>query len=158
MVGVEVRAFVDADTSATWRVFHAAVRQTAIRDYAPEQVEAWAPDSVNLEMWQERRQLARTFVAVVDATVVGFGDVTDEGLLDMLFVHPEWGRRGVARRLVAAVSNQAREMGLPRLRTHASRTARPAFERFGFMVDHINDTNWIRGQNLPNYDMHLDLD
>lgn len=157
-VAVEVRAFVDADASATWQVFHAAVRQTAIRDYSQEQVNAWAPDSVNLALWRERRQLARTLVAVLDATVVGFGDVTDEGLLDMLFVHPDWGRRGVARRLVAEISNHAREMGLLRLHTHASRTARPALERLGFVVDHINDTNWIRGQNLPNYDMHLDLD
>lgn len=158
MLGVEIRAFVDGDTSGTWRVFHAAVRQTAIRDYSREQVEAWAPDSVDLALWGARRRMATTFVAVADATVVGFSDLTDGGLLAMLFVHPQWGRGGVARRLVAEVTNRARTIGLPRLHTHASRTARPAFERFGFVVDQVNDTNWIRGQNLPNYDMHLDLD
>lgn len=31
------------------------------------------------------------------------------------------------------------------------------FERFGFVVDRANAENWIRGQNLPNCDMHLDL-
>lgn len=43
------------------------------------------------------------------------------------------------------------------LRTHASRTARPEFERFGFEVDRANESNWVRGQNLPDYDVHLRL-
>jgi putative acetyltransferase len=76
----------------------------------------------------------------------------------MLFVHPDAGRRGVARALVEAVVAKARALGLSELRTHASRTARPAFERFGFAVERANDQNWIRGQNVPNYDMRLTVD
>ncbi|GAA3131215.1 hypothetical protein JOF29_007567 [Kribbella aluminosa] len=52
----------------------------------------------------------------------------------------------------------ARELGLSELHTHASRTARPVFERFGFEVRRANDQNWIRGENLPNYDMRRTLD
>ncbi|WP_281067615.1 GNAT family N-acetyltransferase [Kribbella aluminosa] len=66
--------------------------------------------------------------------------------------------RGVARALVEAVVVMARELGLSELHTHASRTARPVFERFGFEVRRANDQNWIRGENLPNYDMRRTLD
>jgi putative acetyltransferase len=107
--------------------------------------------------WHERRAAAHTFVAVLDSRVVGFSDVTDDGLLDMLFVHSDAAGRGVARALVEAVVAKARELGLSELHTHASRTARPAFERFGFEVTRANEQNWIRGQNLPNYDMRLEL-
>ncbi|WP_432948682.1 GNAT family N-acetyltransferase [Kribbella sp. CA-253562] len=120
-----------------------------------EQIAAWAPESVDLVEWNERRSAAYTFVAVVDGRVVGFSDVTDDGLLDMLFVHSDAGGRGVARALVETVVAKARELGLSELHTHASRTARPAFERFGFEVERLNDQNWIRGQYVPNYDMRL---
>ncbi|MBK9697566.1 MAG: GNAT family N-acetyltransferase [Propionibacteriaceae bacterium] len=154
---IEVRPFVAADTIPTWEVFHAAVHQTAIADYSPEQVAAWAPDSVDVALWRQRRLRSWTFVAVVDGEVVGFSDVTQTGLLDMLFVHPDYGRQGVARVLVTRVIDQARALGLEELHTLASRTARPAFEAFGFVVDRSNDPNWIRGHNLPNYTMHLSL-
>lgn len=156
-MSVDIRPFVERDAQATWQAFHAAVRQTAVRDYSVEQVAAWAPDTVDLAAWGKRREQAHTFVAVVDGAVAGFADVTDAGLVDMLFVHPDHTGRGVARLLLTAVIDTARTRGLTRLHTHASRTARPVFERLGFITDRLNDSNWIRGQNLPNYDLHLDL-
>lgn len=146
------------DAKLTWNVYYRAVRDTASNDYSSEQVAAWAPDSVDVAAWNERRLSSHTFVATIERRVVGFSDVTDDGLLDMLFVHPEADGRGIARALVTAVVKKAHELGLPRVHTHASRTARPAFEHFGFEVDRANQTNWIRGENLPNYDMHLKLD
>ena len=83
--------------------------------------------------------------------------LTDDGVLDMLFVHPDAGGQGVARMLVEAVLGEARRRGLARVSTHASRTARPAFERLGFVVDRENVDNTTRGVRVPNFDMHLDL-
>jgi putative acetyltransferase len=154
-MSVSVRPYESDDAGATWEAYFRAIRDTASRDYTAEQIAAWAPEAVDLVEWNQRRSAAHTFVAVVDGRVVGFSDVTDDGLLDMLFVHSDAGERGVARALVEAVVAKARELGLSELRTHASRTARPAFERFGFEVERANDQNWIRGQNVPNYDMRL---
>ena len=75
----------------------------------------------------------------------------------MLFVHPDASRRGVARALVTAVLNEARRRGLNRVTTRASRAARPAFQRFGFVVDRENLDNTVRGVTVPNVDMHIDL-
>lgn len=154
---VSVRPYEPDDAEPTWESYFHAVRDTASKDYSPDQVAAWAPAAVDLTEWNERRAAAHTFVAVIDDRVVGFSDVTDDGLLDMLFVHSAATGRGVARALVEAVVSKARELGLSELHTHASRTARPVFERFGFAVTRANEQNWIRGQNLPNYDMHLAL-
>lgn len=152
-----MRAYEPEDAESTWETYFRAIRDTASKDYSPEQVAAWAPDSVDLLEWNDRRSAAHTVVAVLDGRVVGFSDVTDDGLLDMLFVHSDAGGRGVARALVEAVVVRARELGLSELHTHASRTARPVFERFGFEVRRANDQNWIRGENLPNYDMRRTL-
>ncbi|MHA6523314.1 GNAT family N-acetyltransferase [Tessaracoccus sp. G1721] len=154
---VSLRPYRDTDAEPTWQVFHAAVRVTAAADYTPEQLAAWSPDEVDLEAWGRRRADAWTMVAVAGERVVGFSDLTDDGVLDMLFVHPDAGGQGVARMLVEAVLDEARRRGLTRVVTHASRTARPAFERFGFVVDRENPDNLTRGVRVPNFDMHLDL-
>jgi putative acetyltransferase len=152
-----VRGYEPGDAQATWEAYFRAIRGTASKDYSPEQIAAWAPEQVDLADWNEHRLAAHTFVATIGRRVVGFSDVMDDGLLDMLFVHPDAGGRGVARALVAAVISKARELGVSQIHTHASRTALPAFKRFGFQVERTNTENWIRGQNLHNYDMYLDL-
>ena len=154
---VLIRRYEPRDALDTWRVFTAAVRGTAVRDYSEAAVAAWAPDDVDEERWAARRAAAHTFVACDGERVVGFSDLAHDGLLDMLFVHPDHSRRGVARDLVAAVLRQARVLGVTRVDTQASLTARPVFERLGFVVDRFNAENWVRGHNLPNYDMHIDL-
>ncbi|PPK94744.1 putative acetyltransferase [Kineococcus xinjiangensis] len=153
---VLIRRFETADAGDTWRVFHAAVHGTASRDYTPEQIQAWAPPTVDEAAWQRRRSASHTYLACLGGAVVGFSDFTDEGLLDMLFVHPDAGGRGVARALVTHVLHEAAAAGHHRLHVHASLTARPAFERFGFTVD-VTRLAEIRGQKLRNFDMSIDL-
>src|SRR3954452_24801180 len=105
----ELRAYRSPeDVETTFGVFQAAIRQTAAAVYRPDQVEAWAgPARADLSGWDVRRQRASTVVAVVDGTVVGFTDLLPDGLVDMLFVHPGAGGRGVARALLTAVELEA---------------------------------------------------
>ena len=155
-----VRAYRAGDDAAgTHAAFRQAVVQTASSDYDSEQIAAWAgtPD-VDLAHWDARRVAAHTFVAVVGGHVAGFVDFLDDGLLDMLFVHPDHGRTGVARALVATVRQEARSAGLVTLHTHASRTARPAFERFGFRTIRERPDNVVGGRIVPNYEMQCDLE
>lgn len=153
---LEIRRYEAADAADTWRVFHAAVHGTASRDYTAEQIQAWAPPTMDEDRWRLRRSAAHTYLACLDEAVVGFSDFTDAGVLDMLFVHPDAAGSGVARTLVTHVLREATAAGHHRLRAHASLTARPAFERFGFAVDATRLAE-VRGQKLQNFDMSIDL-
>ena len=44
-----------------------------------------------------------TWIAEVDGQAVGFTDLTADGLLDMMFVHPQFQGRGIASRLLQEV-------------------------------------------------------
>ena len=154
---VTVRAFRPADAAATREVFHAAVRRGALSRYTPAQVRAWAPDEVDLDRWARCRAEAWTVVAVDDGRVVGFADLTDAGELDMLFVHPDAARRGVATALVAAVTGEATRLGMRRVDVRASRVLQPLLERLGFVVDADRPDNRAGGAVLANAAMHLDL-
>lgn len=148
------------DHDKTFEIFQAAIRRTASQVYTPDQVDAWAgigPRPADMSDWDSRRRRAFTLVAEVDDTVVGFADLLPDGLVDMLFVHPRAGGRGVARALLTAIKDEARARGIPELRTFASRSAQPAFERLGFTITAERPDNTVRGVVVPNAEMRCVL-
>lgn len=156
---MEVRPYRDQDQVATRRVFERAVRLTASRDYSDDQIEAWAPSKLGdgeMIAWAEARVKARTIVAVERGEVIGFTDLVDDSLLDMLYVEPRAGRRGVATALLEEILQFAQECGAEALETDASITARPFFERHGFVVVR-HQTPTVRGVAMTNFRMRRSL-
>nr|WP_194720270.1 GNAT family N-acetyltransferase [Cellulosimicrobium arenosum] len=154
-----MRDYDPADAAATLAVFDRAVRLTASHDYTPEQVAAWAPHDDgerDLEAWAARRAGARTRVACSGERVVGFTDVDTDGYVDMMFVDPDVARQGVASALLAWVVQTATRDGATELTTHASRTARPFFERHGFVLVR-EQRPVLRGVELVNFAMRRPL-
>lgn len=151
-----VRAWTDADAGPTLELFHRAVHVTARQDYSPAQLAAWAPGDIAPEDWTARRRAAGTVVAEVGRRVVGFTDLDGTGHIDMLYVDPSVARTGVASALLEHVLEAARRRGLGQLSTCASRTARPFFERHGFVV--VEERHPVRrGVALTNYGMRRAL-
>jgi putative acetyltransferase len=156
---MELRAYRDEDAGATRAVFERAVRLTAAGDYSEEQVEAWAPTDLSapdLADWGGERAAAHTVVAAEGDEVLGFSDLVDGRLLDMLYVDPAAGRRGIATALLAQILGLAQDAGVPEIETYASLTARPLFEHHGFaVIEHR--TVHVRGVSMTNFRMRLTL-
>jgi putative acetyltransferase len=150
---VLIRAYDEEDASATLGVFMRAVSETASTDYTPEQVAAWAgADGRDLARWHLRRAASTTLVAEIDGRVIAFTDVSDTGYIDMMFVSPDVGRRGVATALLAELRAFAQSRNVRELTTYASITARPFFERNGFTA--LEERHpMLRGVQLTNYRM-----
>ena len=110
------------------------MRETATADYSLEQVEAWAANHGDLGSWAAARAASHTLLGIIDGHVAGFTDLNDEGYIDMLFVDPRFGRRGVASTLLTSVVALALQQGLRALTTFASLTSRPVFARQGFVI------------------------
>ena len=114
--GMEIRPYAETDTPATLSVFLAAVTETASVHYSAEQIAVWArPDERYVNQWNSARKSANTYVATIGAEVAGFSDVGDDGYIDMMFVAPKFGRRGVAVALLShfhriAVGDSASEL------------------------------------------------
>ena len=90
-----------------------------------EQVEAWAPGVPDPEVWHARMAGRRTLVAEEGGEVVGFAELeTDGHLVDMLYVRGDAVGHGFGRRLYEAAEREARGLGLGRIFTEASITAR----------------------------------
>lgn len=72
------------------------------------------------------------FVSRDSSGIIGFASFSPAGILDHLYVHKDRQQRGVGAELCRRVEEEARKLGLPRIETAASITARPLFERCGY--------------------------
>jgi putative acetyltransferase len=151
-----VRDYESGDAGFICRLFYETVRTVNLGDYSSEQVRAWAPEIPDPAAWHERMSSRHTLVADESGEVVGFAELENDGHLDMLYCRVDTVGRGVGSLLYAAVEQRARGLGLGRISTEASITARPFFERRGFAVLRRN-TAWREGTALTNFSMQKAL-
>ena len=131
---ITLRPFRPDDAPALLALFRDTIRCVNSRDYSPAQVAAWASDDIDTVSWFGR--FAGRFVPVAEEAgrPVGFAELEPDGHIDRVYVSADHQRCGIGRQLLAAVVAEARRVGLARLFTEASITARPFFERQGFAV------------------------
>ena len=149
-----VRAYRPGDRDAVINVTVRAIRESAIRDYSPSQIEAWAGGD-RIDAWSvvDDRLI---WVAVVNESIIGFTDLKPSGHLDRMYVHPEYERSGIASALLNCLEDAARCQGITRLFTEASITAKPFFERRGFAVLTAQVVEY-RGEKFTNFRMEKHL-
>lgn len=101
---------------------------------------------------------ARAANAEAPAAAANAGAVAAKsGELDMLYVHKDRQRQGVATRIADELEHLARQRGWRTIRTFASKTARPFFARRGYRVLRSNIA--VRqGVELENYVMEKALE
>ena len=146
-----LRPYRPEDCPALAHLFYETVHTVCAADYTPAQLEAWAPGSgPDLAAWDASFQAHTTLVAEIGGRLAGFGDLDPAaGYLDRLYVRREFQRRGVASALCDALEQASRARPLT---THASRTARPFFEKRGYRVLRSQQVE-RRGQQLENFVM-----
>ncbi|WP_214627906.1 GNAT family N-acetyltransferase [Paenibacillus agaridevorans] len=152
---MEIRGFQDSDIEEIITLFYDTVHTVNSRDYTREQLDAWAP-AEDMERraatWLESMAANFALVAVIEGALTGFADMTEHGHLERLFVHKDYQGRGIASVLVGMLEAEAGRLGLPTIDTDASVTARPFFERRGYVV--VKEQAPVRnGIALRNYKM-----
>ncbi len=152
-----LRQFEPSDGQACLALFQDTIERVNFRDYTAEQRAAWAaaegtPYEIDRGPWLRRFTENFSVVAEQNGQVIGFADLTIDGYLDRLFVSADHQRLGVASGLVETLVDQAIEWKLPEISTEASITARPFFERQGFVVAEEQLVS-CRGVMLKNFRM-----
>jgi putative acetyltransferase len=144
-----LRSYEDADLPAMMALYRATIHAVCAKDYSREQLAAWAPPQGNLARWRTKLEAEHCVVAVIDGAIVGFCSWTDDGYIDLLYVHHKWPRLGIATALHKRAESALREAGVSHLHTNASVTAQPFFAAQGYRVVN-HQTVHIRGADLPN--------
>ncbi|MCM2370274.1 GNAT family N-acetyltransferase [Aporhodopirellula aestuarii] len=153
---ISIRRFVPADAEPCLALFRDTIRRVNIRDYTPAQINAWAPSEMDSTAWANRFRGRFAYVAVVSDRIAGFTDMTNTGYLDRLFVSADHQRCGIASRLIAPLFNDAISHNLEQITADVSITAKPFFERMGFVIVQQKLAE-RHGETLTNFKMRLTL-
>lgn len=144
--------FRTQDTEQIAQLFHETVREVNIRDYSNNQVKAWAPDNIYFRNWSEVCLKRITYIADEEGIIVGFGELEPNGHINCFYCHKNYQRRGVGSQIYQVIEAKALELGLDRLFTEASITAKPFFQHMGFSVVKEQQVT-RRGETFTNYVM-----
>lgn len=149
---LSIRKFQDGDELTLREIFYNTIRNVNIKDYSEAQVQAWAPDEYEKSEWYKSICAINPFVAVLDNEIVGYTDIQDDGYIDHFFCHWSHQGKGIGKALIQELFAEGQKKCIKRLYSHASITAKPFFEHFGFKEVKKQQVK-VRGQVLTNYVM-----
>ncbi|ARV60505.1 GNAT family N-acetyltransferase [Nostocales cyanobacterium HT-58-2] len=149
---MKIRIYEIDDTEEIMKLFYNTVHEVNIRDYTKEQVDAWAPTNMDIQVWIQGLKSKLTYVAEESHKILGFGELEENGHIDRFYCHKDFQGRGVGTQILEQIELKARSLGIKKLFTEASITAKPFFERKGFIVVRKQQVE-RRGQKFINFQM-----
>ena len=153
---MQIRPFESKDLDSILELFYNTVHAVNKADYSKAQLEAWAPKKLDKDRWLEKLKNRLTLIVQMDNTLVGFIDLTEDDLLDHLYVHKNFQRQGIASALLQKIIHEAKNIKLNKIRTESTITTKPFFEKYGFKVQKINQKE-RRGEIFKTYLMEKTL-
>lgn len=142
-----IRQYKNKDCDIVSKLFYETVHSVNAKDYTVEQLSVWANNADSLKIRHNDLLNQNTLIAEMNGVIMGFGSIDKSGCLDLLFVHKDYQKQGVA----TALCNEL-EKDLSIIKTYSSITAKPFFERRGYVVVKAQEVERL-GVKLKNYEM-----
>ncbi len=149
---ITIRLSTVDDLAEIQKIFVETISTICKDDYSPEQISAWISSVENKERWLSKLNSQYFVVAAIEGQIVGFASLENDNHLDLLFVHKDFQRQGIASKLYSEIAEVALKKKATTLNSNVSQTARPFFEDKGFKIIKRN-TKLIRGVEIFNYKM-----
>ena len=130
-----IRAALQSDAVELKKLFQNTVLAINRRDYSQAEVEDWASCGDDLSNIEDMIKTHYFIVAVnQQSEIVGFSSITPQGYLHSMFVHKDFQGEGIATILLNEIEQYAITNGIMRITSEVSLTARPFFEKKGYIV------------------------
>ena len=131
-----IRAALQSDAVELKKLFQNTVLAIKRRDYSQAEVEDWASCGDDLSNIEDMIKTHYFIVAVnQQSEIVGFSSITPQGYLHSMFVHKDFQGEGIATMLLNEIEQYAITNGIMRITSEVSLTARPFFEKKGYIVE-----------------------
>jgi len=150
---ITVRDYCPDDVQDLANIYFNTIHQINIEHYTEAQVDVWAPkSSLETEGWAKKFLRTNPIIALAGNKIVGFAEFEPDGHIDCFYCHHEWIGKGVGSALMSEILIRAKSSHIDRIFSEVSITARPFFEKQGFMV--LAEQKMVRnGIELTNFKM-----
>lgn len=149
---ISIRLSKPGDLWEIQRMLVETISTICKNDYSPEQIEVWTSSVKNTQRWTGKLTSQYFLVAELDNKIVGVASLENNSYLDFLYVHKDYQRQGIADRLYSEIEREAIKRKATSIRSDVSKTARPFFEKKGFITTETQ-TIKILEVEIVNYKM-----
>lgn len=129
---IKIKPYQPQNAEKLHEIFYTSVHRVAATYYTEKQLEAWAPDSYELEQWQNKMDSLKPFIAYIDEEIVGYADLQDDGYIDHFFVAKP--RYGIGSALMNKILEVANTKSINKLWSHVSLSAEEFFKNHQFEI------------------------
>ncbi|RXJ96297.1 hypothetical protein CRV00_01365 [Malaciobacter molluscorum] len=137
------------------KLFTNTIHKTCNKEYTKEQLNAWANLHIDYKSWEERLNKTKPYLAILDEKLIGFAEFYED-YIDCFYVHHEYQGFGVGKMLLNHIFKITKEKKQTSLRVNASITAKPFFEKSGFIE--VKKNKVVRNNiELINFSMEKSL-
>jgi putative acetyltransferase len=152
MCNISFRIGTAQDLAEMQQLFVDTITTVCRKDYTHEQIVAWTSGITNTKRWLDRFDEQYVLLAIIKDQIAAFGTLKDGNYIDMFFVHKDFQRQGIAGRLYELLEDKAEELQSDLISADVSITAKPFFEKMGFLVEAEQKVERL-GVELVNYKM-----
>ncbi len=149
---MEIRKLKKGEEKEIWELFYNTIHNINIKDYNANEIAAWAPDDLDINIAIKKFREIKPFVAIKEGKIIAYADIQPDGYIDHFYCHYNYQGQGVGRALFSALEKEARKKGILEMYSDVSITARPFFEAMGFSVEKEQFLQ-MKDQKLKNYRM-----
>jgi len=150
-----IRKAEERDIAGMTSVFALAVENTSER-YTVNQRAAWVSQALRPAFWDEILRTHHVLVCFEMNTLCGLISFSSRGEISMLYILPQFQRKGIATRMINIISDFAHEEGYAHVKVDASLYLRPLLVKLGFeLVEEYQKV--IRNVEFPNAIMVKEL-
>jgi putative acetyltransferase len=125
-------------------------------DYSPEQIKVWTSAIENTKRWIDKLCSQYFLILEIDNKIAGYASLENNDYFDVLYVHKDFQRQGIANRLYCEIEKEAIKRKATILKSDVSKTAMPFFEKKGFQKIELQ-THVIKNVEIVNYKMTKEL-
>lgn len=133
---VVTRKATESDAAAACRLVRSSISTLCVDDHKNDSdtLDKWLANKTeaNFLRWIKSNQ-HRAIVAQINGSVVGFGLLNIKGVVALLYVDPNDRFKGVSKTMLAAIENEADELGLDELVLDSSSTALRFYNVAGYV-------------------------
>jgi putative acetyltransferase len=117
------------------RLFFDTVTNVNAKYYTRQQILVWSASYNKISFWRDCIESQFFFVGENSTLITGFASITKGGLIDLLYIHKDFQRMGVATKILAQLERLAYSQSITKTRADVSLTAMPFFLKRGYSAD-----------------------
>jgi putative acetyltransferase len=140
------------DLDAILQLFADTISAICSNDYSAEQIAVWTSSVNDPGRWIDRIASQFFLVSELDHKIIGYASLQNGDYVDLLYVHKDYQRQGVAAMLYKEIEREASRRGVRTLYSDVSKTACTFFVKMGFAM-HEEQVIARQGVEIANFRM-----